>query len=163
LEYWQESCTFNHRHARWHLLLANYNFWIHYRPGKQSGKPDALSRRPDHLNVTPEPQIMLPKEVFTAMATEPETELQSQIEKSLDQDESLEEILSFLWNKSSALAYVKKGFKDYSMEAGLLFYQGRMVVPDNEDLKQSLIATFHDSPIAGHPGQQRSLELVSRH
>jgi hypothetical protein len=43
LEYWQESRTFNRRHARWHLLLANYNFRIHYRPGKQSGKPDALS------------------------------------------------------------------------------------------------------------------------
>ncbi|KAF8759706.1 hypothetical protein RHS01_02083 [Rhizoctonia solani] len=44
LEYWKESRTFNRRHARWHLLLAGYNFQIVYRPGKQSGKPDALSR-----------------------------------------------------------------------------------------------------------------------
>jgi hypothetical protein len=43
LEYWQESRTFNRWHARWHLLLANYNFRINYCPGKQSGKPDALS------------------------------------------------------------------------------------------------------------------------
>jgi hypothetical protein len=48
------------------------------------------------------------------------------------------------------------------MEAGLLFYQGRIVVPDNEDLKRDLITAFHDSPIAGHPGQQRTLELVIR-
>jgi hypothetical protein len=48
------------------------------------------------------------------------------------------------------------------MEAGLLFYQGRIVVPDNEELRRNLIATFHDSPIAGHSGQQRTLELVSQ-
>jgi hypothetical protein len=135
LEYWQESHTFNHRHARWHLLLANYNLQIHYRPGKQSGKPDALSRRPDHLDLAPEPQIMLPKEVFVSTATEPEIELQNRIERLIDQDESLEEILTFLQQGSSAPAYIKKGFKDYSMEAGLLFYQGRIVVPDDEDLR----------------------------
>ncbi|CCO37731.1 Retrotransposable element Tf2 155 kDa protein type 2 [Rhizoctonia solani AG-1 IB] len=43
LEYWQESRTFNQRHAQWHLLLADFNFQIVYRPGKQLGKPDALS------------------------------------------------------------------------------------------------------------------------
>jgi hypothetical protein len=161
LEYWQESCTFNRRHARWHLLLANYNFRIHYRPGKQSGKPDALSRRPDHLDIAPEPQIMLPKEVFVSIATEPEIKLQNRIERLLDQDESLEEILTFLQQGSNAPAYIKKGFKDYSMEAGLLFYQGWIVVPDNEELCRDLITAFHDSPIVGHPGQQRTLELIS--
>jgi hypothetical protein len=44
LEYWKESRTFNRRHARWHLLLASFHFQIMYRPGKQSTKPDALSR-----------------------------------------------------------------------------------------------------------------------
>ncbi|KAF8715262.1 hypothetical protein RHS03_00046, partial [Rhizoctonia solani] len=44
LEYWKESRTFNHHHAHWHLLLARYNFQIVYCPGKQSGKPDALSQ-----------------------------------------------------------------------------------------------------------------------
>jgi hypothetical protein len=161
LEYWQESHTFNRRHTRWHSLLANYNFKIHYQPGKQSGKPDTLSRRSDHLDLPPDPQIMVPKETFVSIATEPEAELETHIEKLLDQDESLEEILDFLQNSSNAPAYIRKGFKDYQMEAGLLFYQGWIVVPDNEDLKRDLIATFHDSPIAGHPGQQQTLELVS--
>jgi hypothetical protein len=162
LEFWQESRTFNLWHARWHLLLANYNFRINYRPGKQSGKLDALSRQADHLDTLLEPQIMLPKEVFTSTAKESELELQNRIEKLIDHDESLEEILEFLQNRSNAPAYIKKGFKDYSMEAGLLFYQGCVVVPDNDNLKRDLMATFHDSPIAGHPGQQRTLELISQ-
>ncbi|KAF8759979.1 hypothetical protein RHS01_01360 [Rhizoctonia solani] len=59
LEYWKESRTFNRRHAQWHLLLAGYNFQIVYRPGKQSGKPNALSRRSDHADVPPTDQTML--------------------------------------------------------------------------------------------------------
>ena len=32
--------------ARWVLTLANYNFEITYRPGKQNMKADSLTRRP---------------------------------------------------------------------------------------------------------------------
>ncbi|KAF8749833.1 hypothetical protein RHS01_09743 [Rhizoctonia solani] len=141
LEYWKESRTFNRCHARWHLLLAGYNFQIVYRPGKQSGKPDALSRRSDHADIPPAAQTMLP---------------------DLYQDESLEEILQFLQNESKAPPSIKKAFKDYDMEAGLLFYQGRIVVPDVGTLRTDLLCIFHDSPLAGHPGRQRTLELVSR-
>ncbi|KAF8754242.1 hypothetical protein RHS01_06466 [Rhizoctonia solani] len=112
LEYWKESRTFNRRHARWHLLLAGYNFQIVYRPGKQSGKPDALSRRSDHANIPPEPQTMLPDPVFANVALiTPEKELQRQIEASLDQDESLEEILQFLQNESKAPPSIKQRSK----------------------------------------------------
>ncbi|QRW26601.1 Retrotransposable element Tf2 protein [Rhizoctonia solani] len=97
LEYWKESCTFNRCHARWHLLLAGYNFQIVYQPGKQSGIPDALSCCLDHANIPPATQTMLPEPVFanTALVT-PEKELQHQIKSSLDQDKSLEEILQFV-------------------------------------------------------------------
>ncbi|QRW24236.1 Retrotransposable element Tf2 protein [Rhizoctonia solani] len=93
LEYWKESRTFNRRHARWHLLLAGYNFQIVYRPGKQSGKPNALSQRSDHADIPPANQTMLPNPVFTNVAlVTPERELQRQIKGALDQDKSLEEI-----------------------------------------------------------------------
>ncbi|KAF8700049.1 reverse transcriptase, partial [Rhizoctonia solani] len=106
---------------------------------------------------------MLPKPVFVNVAVVmPEKELQRQIEASLDQDKSLEEILQFLQNKSKAPPSIKQAFKDYEMEAGLLFYQGRMVVPDAGTLQTELLRIFHNSPLAGHPGRQCTLELVSR-
>ncbi|QRW17779.1 Retrotransposable element Tf2 protein [Rhizoctonia solani] len=163
LEYWKESWTFNQRHAQWHLLLARYNFQIVYRPGKQSGKPDALSRRADHADIPPADQTMLPDPVFANIAlVTPKKELQRQIKASLDQDESLEEILQFLQNESKAPPSIKRAFKDYEMEAGLLFYQGQIVVPDVGTLRTDLLRIFHNSPLAGHPGRQRTLELVSR-
>ncbi|QRW26338.1 Retrotransposable element Tf2 protein [Rhizoctonia solani] len=163
LEYWKESRTFNRCHARWHLLLAGYNFQIVYCPGKQLGKPDALSRQSDHADIPPASQTMLPNPVFANVAlVTPEKELQCQIKVSLDQDKSLEEILQFLQNESKAPTSIKRAFKDYKMEAGLLFYQGQIVVPDVGTLRTDLLRIFHDSPLAGHPGRQRTLELVSR-
>ncbi|KAF8753814.1 reverse transcriptase [Rhizoctonia solani] len=163
LEYWKESRTFNQRHAQWHLLLAGYNFQIVYCPGKQSGKPDALSQCADHADIPPADQTMLPDPVFANVAlVTPKKELQRQIKASLDQDESLEEILQFLQNESKAPPSIKRAFKDYEMEAGLLFYQGRIVVPDVGTLRTDLLRIFHNSPLAGHPGRQRTLELVSR-
>jgi len=38
----------NQRQIRWAQLLASFNFKIIYRPGSRSGKPDALSRRPEY-------------------------------------------------------------------------------------------------------------------
>ncbi|KAF8747087.1 hypothetical protein RHS02_00394, partial [Rhizoctonia solani] len=44
LEYWMQARTFNQGHSQWRIFLSNFNFEIHYCPGKQLGKPDALSR-----------------------------------------------------------------------------------------------------------------------
>jgi hypothetical protein len=163
LEYWKESRTFNCCHAQWHLLLAGFHFQIMYRPGKQSTKPDALSRCADHLDIPPADQSMLPELVFanTALIL-PEKEIQSRIEKCLDQDESLTGILEFFQHKSTAPPSVKQGFKDYEMEAGLLFYQGRILVPNVNKLREELLRIYHDSPMAGHPGRQQTLELLSQ-
>ncbi|QRW26529.1 Retrotransposable element Tf2 protein [Rhizoctonia solani] len=158
-----ESRTFNRCHAQWHLLLAGYNFQIVYRPGKQSGKPDALSRQANHADIPPANQTMLPAPIFANVAiVTPKKELQRQIEAALDQDKSLEGILQFLQNKSKAPPSIRQAFKDYEMEAGLLFYQGRIVVPNVGTLRTDLLQIFHNSPLAGHPGRQRTLELVSR-
>ncbi|KAF8679839.1 hypothetical protein RHS04_03732 [Rhizoctonia solani] len=163
LEYWKESRTFNCRHARWHLLLAGYNFQIVYRPGKQSGKPNALSQQSDHADIPPANQTMLPNPIFANVAlVTPEKELQRQIKGTLDQDKLLEEILQFLQNESKAPPSIKRAFKDYKMEAGLLFYQGQIVVPDVRTLRTELLCIFHDSPLAGHPGRQQTLELICR-
>src|SRR5881394_3280667 len=45
LEYFQKKRDLNQRQARWMGFLADYNYWIQYRPGAQNGKADILSRR----------------------------------------------------------------------------------------------------------------------
>ncbi|QRW24438.1 Retrotransposable element Tf2 protein [Rhizoctonia solani] len=95
LEYWMQARTFNRRHARWRIFLSDFNFEIHYQPGKQSGKPDALSRRSDYIDSPQEPEIMLPSEVF-ANTSEAELEIVTEIQEKLKDDPSLEPIIQFL-------------------------------------------------------------------
>ncbi|KAF8754368.1 hypothetical protein RHS01_06390 [Rhizoctonia solani] len=95
LEYWMQAQTFNRRHARWRIFLSDFNFEIHYCPGKQSGKPDALSRRSNYVDTPPEPEVMLPEEVF-ANTSEEEAEIVSEIRSKLREDPSLEPIIQFL-------------------------------------------------------------------
>ncbi|EUC53484.1 Transposon Tf2-1 polyprotein, putative, partial [Rhizoctonia solani AG-3 Rhs1AP] len=105
---------------------------------------------------------MLPPNIFAHLAeVQSETQLQERIQVALDKDESLTEILQFLNRDGPAPPSVAKGFRDYTMEGGLLFYRNKIHVPDDKDLKRDLIASFHDTPSAGHPGQQQTLELVS--
>ncbi|CUA75312.1 Transposon Tf2-7 polyprotein [Rhizoctonia solani] len=163
LEYWKESRNFNRRHARWHLLLARFNFRIHHRPGKQSGKPDALSRRSDHGDVPPEPQVMLPTEVFANLGEIlEEASLEDTIRDQIDKDKSLSEILAFLERNGPAPPSIAKQFRDYSLQDGFLMYQGKVLIPDHEPLKIALLQLHHNAPHAGHPGEQRTLELISR-
>ncbi|KAF8748741.1 hypothetical protein RHS01_10575 [Rhizoctonia solani] len=153
---------FNRRHARWRIFLSDFNFEIHYRPGKQSGKPDALSRRSDYVDTAQEPEVMLPSEVF-ANASEEELEIVTEVRSKLREDPSLEPIIQFLTEDAdNAPPSIRKAYRDYDWEEDLLWYQGKLVIPDNESLKERLLREFHDSPLAGHPGQQRTLELLSR-
>ena len=48
LQYFQTQRKLNRRQARWSLFLSEFDFSLLLRPGKSSGKPDALSRRADH-------------------------------------------------------------------------------------------------------------------
>jgi hypothetical protein len=48
LEYFATQPHLNERQARWSGLLAEFDYRISHRPGKQNQVADALSRRPDH-------------------------------------------------------------------------------------------------------------------
>ncbi|QRV79674.1 Retrotransposable element Tf2 protein [Ceratobasidium sp. AG-Ba] len=89
LERWKNAETFNRRHARWHMELASFNFEIHYRPGKMSNKPDALSRRHDHEDIPNPQQIMINAERFKGFKANIEIDIISMIRESLSDDESL--------------------------------------------------------------------------
>jgi len=43
-----ETKIYNQRQARWAEKLSKFDFVIVFRPGKEGGKPDMLSRRPDY-------------------------------------------------------------------------------------------------------------------
>ena len=48
LQHFLMTKKWNQRQICWAQLLASFNFKIIYREGSRSGKPDALSRRPEY-------------------------------------------------------------------------------------------------------------------
>ena len=52
--------------------------------------------------------------------------------------------------------------KHWDMEAGLLYYKDRLFIPANEDLLTEIAKGCYDSKVAGHFGQEKTIELVTR-
>jgi len=51
---------------------------------------------------------------------------------------------------------------EWAEEEGLLWFRGKIYVPQNADLRRRVVSLCHDTKVAGHPGRWKILELVSR-
>ncbi|QRW12452.1 Retrotransposable element Tf2 protein [Ceratobasidium sp. AG-Ba] len=162
LERWKNAETFNRRHARWHMELASFNFEIHYRPGKMSNKPDALSRRHDHEDIPNPQQIMINAERFKGFKANIEINIISMIRESISDDESLTTLIESTKKKEDLPPSIRKQYDKYEWKEDLLWYEGRIVIPENKEIRLAILEMHHDNPIAGHQGQARTLELISR-
>jgi hypothetical protein len=161
LEYWQKAHTFNRRHARWYQLLAPFNFSIHYRPGKMLDKPVALSRRHDHVDIPNPAQTMLGAEKFNSFRADIAIDVISEIMEAQQEDESLAVLLNSTKEKENLPPSIRKQYIKYAWEENLLWYEGRIVVPEDKGIRLKLLEQHHDSPLVGHQGQARTLELLS--
>src|SRR5436190_1033665 len=77
LLWFTETKVYNRRQARWAEKLSRFDFIIKFRPGKEGGKPDALSRRPDYMpqgedRDARETTFLKPDQVDTSLITRPE-------------------------------------------------------------------------------------------
>ena len=162
LEVWRTGRSFTPRHARWYLALASYNIKINYRPGLMSGKPDALSRRHDYVSEPPKEQIMLSPEIFKGFKANIFADIFSEIREAQSEDPSLDTLILMVKNIDDLPPSVRKQYNKYQWEDGLLHYEERIIVPERKDLRLELLEQHHDSPMAGHQGQARTLELLSR-
>ena len=57
---------------------------------------------------------------------------------------------------------VQQFLEPFSMREDLVLYNGLIYIPENNDIKLQILQQCHDSPTAGHLGQAKTLELVSR-
>ncbi|GAB1527348.1 hypothetical protein RhiTH_010523 [Rhizoctonia solani] len=82
---------------------------------------------------------MLPSEVF-ANTSEEELEIVTEICNRLREDPSLEPIIQFLTEDANNVPpSIQKAYWDYDWEEDLLWYHGKLVVPDSETLKEHVI------------------------
>lgn len=162
----------NRRHARWATKLSEIgNFIITYRAGSNNPKADALSRRPDLMfqgdtSKQPITSILSDDQVLlNSMTTCPtDQDLQARIRNLLYHDTKLTTIIDFLKTPSKVPRHLRKNMSRYRFDDNLqlLLFDDRICIPDNNPLKLDLLRQHHDLPSAGHQGQAKTCELLSR-
>src|SRR6202165_1564460 len=176
LSWFTETKMYNRRQARWAEKLARFDFVITFRPGKQSGKPDALSRRPDYT-------LGDNKEARTITFLKPEQfdthsfELNSAVVESLGTNEERAEAirnalpadpqigphLNYLQDPSITRPDdVAEYLRPFSIDReGLVLRNGLIYVPEVDSLKLAILRECHDAKTAGHLGQAKTLDRKS--
>ncbi len=154
LLWFTETKVYNRCQARWAKKLSKFDFVIHFRPGKQNGKPDALSHRPDYVkeNSVPEPTPFLKLKQVELGTREAgmrpsDGELRQAIIDGLPQDPIVR-------------ANLKSFPEGLTMKDGLLLRHGRIYMPADTEVKLRILEACHDGRTAGHLGREKTLKLV---
>ena len=168
LQYFRTAKKLNRRQARWSLYLSRFFFDLYHRPGRCSGKPDALSRRSDHGKGEDDNKdvILLKPEWFKIQALKQghvllsglEEPLVKKIRESKELDESVVRAVEEL--RKSGTSRIDGA--EWAEEQGLILFRGKVYVPKDVGLRRAIVEAHHDSQITGHPGRWKTLELVTR-
>jgi len=145
LLYFKKPQHLNQRQIRWGLFLSKFDYRIVFRPGSQSYKPDALSRRPDYKNESPQGKDIL-------CSTRDNINSLIEAQKA---DKYCKDIMIKLKNNSKN---IKSSL--FSLVEGVLHFQGRIIAPST--LKVRILKSFHDTPTSGHQGVDRTFEKLKR-
>ncbi|MBW0587931.1 hypothetical protein O181_127646 [Austropuccinia psidii MF-1] len=116
---------------------------------------DFISKNPQNFHQVIK-QDGIQESIFFSIKVEIFSDLVGKIQKEVWQDKYYKEILKQLARGGSVT--------DYSLEpqAKLLLFKDRVVIQRNEEVQLNTLQKRHDSPLAGHPGQEKTLKLIKR-
>ncbi|MBW0495878.1 hypothetical protein O181_035593 [Austropuccinia psidii MF-1] len=106
----------------------------------------------NHQKIIKQDEIRASK--FFAVKVESFSNLIDSIQKALWQDSQYTSILQDLGKGKSV--------QDYSLDSSfqLLLFKDRVAVPNDPTIQLNILQKQHDSPLAGHPGQEKTLKQV---
>ena len=141
LEYFQTARKLNRRQARWSLYLSRFDFAFKHRPGKSSGKPDALSRRADHGHGDDDNKdvVLLKPDLFVRA-----TSMQGHDEVP-GIGPSLLRKIRLASAKDSMRNSAEKTGEEWKEEQGLMLHKGKVFVPLTGRLRFDVIGEHHDT------------------
>ena len=140
LTYWRQLQKISRCIMRPVLELEEYNIKLQHVPGKNNGRADALSRRPDYDQGTNDNQdvTILPDQLFIRALALQELEQDEDALKPWIDPHKLKQISGTWW----------KG--------------NQLVITADTPSKRNIVQMHHDPPAHGHPGISRTLELTTR-
>ncbi|KIL54995.1 hypothetical protein M378DRAFT_18347 [Amanita muscaria Koide BX008] len=178
LSYFRKPQRLNGRQARWYLKVQDYDFELKHIPGKSNSRADILSRLPWYKETLPQQEelTMLGEKRFTKKVTPAvrmfveehfseggENTNYSAKQQLVGVHLKLEEqIRSCKRRETEVTKRMKEQPQLFKELDGILSHQGKVYVPPDPKLRETILQDNHDAPIAGHPGIAKTEELVKR-
>jgi len=161
LEYFAEKCQLSECQICYAEHLSKFQFKVVYCTGVLDGAADALSHivpPEEGDSVLHDPLLALIESLALQAAQEEAPELPAlttRIQSAYGADTSTSALVEQLKQNPMSL-------DGYALVDGILFHEGQVVIPANQEVQCEILVQCHDSPAAGHFGIQKTFELVSR-
>ncbi|KAF7124493.1 hypothetical protein RHSIM_Rhsim12G0205800 [Rhododendron simsii] len=130
---------------KWITKLIGYDYDIVYRSGQENKAADALSRREDSIQET------TTLNAISSVATN----WMPLIKHSWQQDGYLQQLMADLTHDSAT-------HPGFLLEQGMLTYKGSLVVGDSAELREKIIAEYHNTSVGGHSGIDKTIRRIKR-
>ena len=147
----------NRRLTRWWEELSSFDLKIIHTPGKDNAQADALSRRADYEeNQKVFDSILLPNEDGTYRINQyieltERYDLKESIKQTYKNDTVAQQVLQS-----------KTPIKHFRYTNGLVYFKGRIYIPSDQKLRNTILQIYHDAPTSGHQGIEKTIERIRR-
>jgi len=167
LKYLFDQKELNMRQRRWMEFLKDYDFELHYHPGKVNVVADALSRKSLHVSslmihemdllekfIDMNLSLTLSHDKMQLNFIQIINNLQKQILEAQECDEFI--------NKKKKLISQRGGENFGIDKIGTLRFKDKMCVPNNEEIKEMILEEAHKIKLSIHPGTTKMYQDLKK-
>ena len=147
LKYLPSQRELNLRQRRWMKLIKDYYCVIDYHPGKANVVADALSRKSVQKLLVLNAHLSLSDDSAIVAELIEKPDLLNRVLEAQKNDEKIVTIV----NQNR----VGKETEFTAKDDGFLYYRDRVCVPNDDELKKSILEEAHSRSFSMHPGSTK--------